>query len=201
MVHKPKINAKSGCIIGLTGGIASGKSYILSCFQELGFKIFDTDQEVLNLFKRGNAGYEKVGELFPAALGDDCVDKKKLSQIVLNSTKDLQRLEEAIHPIVRQNQDEFTKKNEGRSIVFEVPLLFENERKKHYDYVISAMVDTKIQKERSLKRKGMTNDKLDAILSRQVTRDVHLQKAHFVIDTSGTKEETFNKIKALIEDE
>lgn len=201
MARRIKFNARSGAIIGLTGGIATGKSHILSCFKRLGFKVYDTDKAVHELFKKGNDCFEAIKVVFPNCIGKLKVNRKKLAAEVLTSKSKLQILEKIVHPIVRNHQEKFKKVNKGHSIVFEVPLLFENKRERHYDYVVSAFVADSIQKKRSKDRKGMTTDKLDAILARQVSKDVHFKKADFIIDTKGTKQQTFKKVKELIEDE
>jgi dephospho-CoA kinase len=201
MSKRPKINASSGVIIGLTGGIASGKSNILSCFKKLGFKTYDTDKAVHEMFKKGHKCFDQVSKAFPATATKNKIDRVKLSQIVLKSKIKLKKLESIVHPLVRQDQEDFKKSNVGHSIVFEIPLLFENKREKYFHYVISAIVDKNTQKIRCQRRKGMTDDKLSAILALQVRKDIHYKKADFLINTSGRKSETFRKIKELISDE
>jgi dephospho-CoA kinase len=194
-----KIAPNTGVIIGLTGGIGSGKSYILQSFKKLGFKVFDTDKAVHNLMKQNNEGYNKIAKLFPEAAGSKAINRSKLAKILINSKANLQKIEKILHPLVRKAQHKFSLENKKHSIVFEVPLLFENKRESYYDYIVTAIVESTIQKSRVLLRKGMTQDKFNAMVSKQVSDSIRRKKADFIIDTNGSKRATFNQIKDLIQ--
>ncbi len=189
----------SGVIIGLTGGIGSGKSFLLKSFEKLGFVIFDTDKEVHNLMLRGKEGYKKIARILPKVVDFRSVNRAKLSKLIIDHPQNLKRIEKILHPLVRRAQEEFAFRNRNRSIVFEVPLLFENKREPYYDYVVSAIVSPQVQKKRVMTRKGMTQEKFDAIISKQVSNLVRTKKADFIIDTNGSKKATFNQIKDLIQ--
>ncbi len=203
MLHKRNkikrkiITPNSGVVIGLTGGIGSGKSYALSCFKKLGFKVFDTDKCVHDLMKKGNLGYEKLSKIFPEAAGKNSISRKKLANIVLGNKTNLSKLEKIIHPLVRKAQQEFVRDNKGLSIVFEVPLLLENKREEYYDYVIATISDIDTRKKRVMSRKGMTEMKFDAILAKQVSDRIRRGKSDFIIDTNSTKQKTYKQIKGL----
>ena len=193
-----KIAPNTGVIIGLTGGIGSGKSYILQSFKKLGFKVFDTDKAVHNLMKKNNDGYKQIAKLFPETAGARNINRPKLAKIVIGSKANLQKIEKILHPLVRKAQHKFAMENKKYSIVFEVPLLFENKRESYYDYIVTASVKHDIQKSRVLLRKGMTQDKFNAIVAKQVSDTIRRKKADFIIDTNSSKRSTFNQIKDLI---
>jgi dephospho-CoA kinase len=196
---RKQIAPNTGVIIGLTGGIGSGKSYILQSFKKLGFKIFDTDKAVHDLMKKNNEGYNKIAKLFPETAETRAISRPKLAKLIIGSKANLQKIEKILHPLVRKAQHEFAMKNKKHSIVFEVPLLFENKRESYYDYIVTAIVESNIQKSRVLLRKGMTRDKFNAIVSKQVSDTIRRKKADFIIDTNGSKRSTLNQIKDLIQ--
>lgn len=189
----------SGVIIGLTGGIGSGKSSILKLFEKLGFVVFDTDQAVHQLMLRGNDGYKRIARILPKVVDYKSVNRTRLAKLIVENPPILKRIEKILHPLVRKSQEEFASKNKKRSIVFEVPLLFEKKRESYYDYIVAAIVSPKVQKKRVMARKGMTQEKFDAIISKQVSDLVRMKKADFIIDTNGSKKATFNQIKDLIQ--
>jgi dephospho-CoA kinase len=185
--------------VAITGGIGSGKSFLLDCFDKLGFLTLDADKTVHNLFQKGNPGYEEIGKIFPEAKSDEGIDRAILSKIILNNPKALKTIEQAIHPLVRQQQDKFAHNNPGKTIIYEIPLLFENDLHEDYDIVISAFAPLNIRKDRALTRKGMTEAKFNAIVQKQVSDYERRQKSDIIIDTSKSKEECFNQIKSIVE--
>ncbi len=197
--NRKPFHPTTGVVIGLTGGIGSGKSFILKCFESLGFKIFDTDKAVHELMKKGNEGYIKIANIFPSVVGIKGISRTKLSKIILQDKSNLVKLEKILHPLVRKAQQKFAAENKKYSVVFEVPLLFENNREDYYDYVVASVVDQKTQKERVMKRKGMTEGKFNAIIGKQVSNLVRQKRADFIIDTNCSKRAVFTQIKELLE--
>jgi len=197
--NRKPFHPTTGVVIGLTGGIGSGKSFILKCFERLGFKIFDTDKAVHELMKKGNEGYIKIANIFPSVVGIKGISRTKLLKLILKDKSNLVKLEKILHPLVRKAQQKFAAENKKYSVVFEVPLLFENNREDYYDYVVASVVDQKTQKERVMKRKGMTEGKFNAIMGKQVSNLVRQKRADFIIDTNCSKRAVFTQIKELLE--
>jgi len=194
-------NQSTGLKIGLTGGIGSGKSYVLDCFKDMGFLTFDADKEVHKLFQSGNKGYLAISRLFPETVGANEIDRKKLSEIILKDPSALKSVGKIIHPMVRDAQKQLAKQNPNKTIIYEIPLLFENNLDENYDAIISTIAPLAIRASRALGRKGMTKAKFDAIVRTQVSDDERRQRADFIIDTGGNKEHTFNQIKSILNNE
>lgn len=198
------LDPEAGQLIAITGGIGTGKTFALECFAGLGFIVFNADRAVHDMLMIDGIAYEEVTALFPEAVTRGAIDRKILSDVVFKDLAKLKALEAILHPKLRQVQDaliENVKKQHGKSVIFEVPLLFENQRHDHYDLVIVTTLSKSKQKERVLQRKNMTEEKFDAIIGQQVPNEVRLSGAHFVINTGKGKEDTLRQIKAIVKNE
>jgi dephospho-CoA kinase len=201
--HKPTVllAPNNGKVIGVTGGIATGKSFVLECFKKLGFEVFNADKAVHELLEKNGKAYKLVAELCPEAATEEGIDRVVLSEKVFSDSTKLSKLEAILHPLVRQAQAEFlikTKNNSGKSAVFEVPLLFENKRETYYDYIILTKASLAVQKTRALARKNMTEEKFAAIIAKQLPDHIKVKKADFVINTDKTPEITFKTVRDLV---
>lgn len=197
---KKQLN-KHGQIIALTGGIGAGKSYILNCFKLLGFLTYSFDQIIGYMYKKGSKGYDIVAAIFPDCATLTHIDKSLLAKRVFSNKDELKKLEEAIHPIVWEHFHNFMekiKKQSRKSVVVEIPLLFESTHRYEFDVIISAIVDKEIQKNRVLQRKNMTIDKFNAIEQRQTTDDYRIKNSDFIINTSISTAHTFKQIKIIL---
>jgi len=186
--------------LGLTGSIASGKSTVLASFAALGLPVFSSDATVHALYE-GEA-VPAVEQLFPGVTTDGRVDRAALSRALVAAPQRLRELEAAIHPLVRKRLASFfaEAENAGAPIaVADVPLLFET----GFDYGLDAVVVTHapdtVLRERALKRPGMSVQKLEAILARQMPQAEKLQRADYVMETDGPLAETQAAARALIE--
>lgn len=189
-------------LLGLTGSIGMGKSTVGEMFRKLGIPVYDADAEIHKLYARGGAGVEPIREAFPDAVVDDQVDRQRLSRLVVGNEAEIQRLEQVIHPLLAEGRAAFFEKaqKEGHNIVvLDIPLIFETggEDRVHKIAVVSAPAD--VQRARVLARPQMTEEKFEAILSRQVDDVEKRKRADFVIDTHCTPEETFAQVKKLVE--
>jgi len=174
-------------VVGLTGSIAMGKTETAKIFHAIGIPVFDSDAEVHRQYRKGGAAVEAVFRLFPEAVIDGAVDRKILSKRTLGNRQALQRLEAAIHPIVRRSQDEFLEqcRVSGQKIaVLDIPLLFETGRETEVDAIIVVSAPPDLQRQRVLERPGMTLEKLGRILERQMPDAEKRAKADYVVDTS-----------------
>jgi dephospho-CoA kinase len=186
--------------IGLTGSIATGKSTILSAFADLGVPVFSSDEAVHRLYE-GEA-VAPVGAAFPGVVKDGRIDRAALSKILVAEPARMAALEAIVHPLVRREIADFLEDaaQSGAALaVVDIPLLFES----GYDYGLDAVAvtvcDPDIQRARALARPGMTVEKLDTILARQMPQDEKKKRATYVFDTNGEVEATRRKVKALVD--
>lgn len=184
-------------VIGLTGSIGMGKSTVSQWFQELGVAINDADAAVHELYSPGGAAVAPVRDTFgPSVIGQDGgVDRSKLSPLVVGSdNKDrLQRLEAIVHPLVAQHRSGFVAaaRTRGEALcVLDIPLLFELSLESGCDLVLVVSAPAAVQRERVLARPGMTPQKFEAILSKQMHDEKKRSMANLVIDTGKPLEET-----------
>ena len=178
-------------VAGLTGSIAMGKSTVAAMFGALGVPVFDADAAVRDFYS--GDGAKTVEEEFPGVLIEGQIDRDRLSRFVLGDTLALKRLEGLVHPAVADARLRFVARAAAggrRLAVVDVPLLFETEGESGVDLVVVVSASESMQKDRVLARDGMSEAKLDAILSRQITDSEKRRRAHFVIETSGSFERT-----------
>ena len=178
-------------IVGLTGSIAMGKSTVASMFAELGVPIFDAD-EAVRAFYAGD-GAKAIEAAFPGVMVSGQVDREQLGSQVLGDAEALKRLEGLVHPAVAQARAHFVERAAAagrRLVIVDVPLLFETGGEDRVDFVIVVSAPASIQRARALTRTGMTEAKLESILSRQTPDADKRRRAHFVIDTGGGLEMT-----------
>ena len=169
---------------GMTGSIAMGKSTTAAMFRRRGIPVHDADATVHRLY-RGRAAPLIEAE-FPGSTKDGVVDRASLSALVLNEPDRLARLEEIVHALVAEEENRFrdTVRARGdRLAVLDIPLLFETGADRRVDFSLVVTADAAIQRNRVLKRLGMTPEKFQAILDRQMPDAQKRRRAHFLIDT------------------
>jgi dephospho-CoA kinase len=178
-------------VAGLTGSIAMGKSTVAAMFAGLGALVFDADVAV-RMFYAGK-GKETVEAAFPGVLVDGDINRDRLGQLVLTEPAALKRLEGLVHPAVAAEEARFIERAsaDGRRLaIVDVPLLFESGGQSRVDLVVVVSAPENVQRERALRRDGMSDAKLNAMLSRQMSDVEKRRRAHFVIDTAGSLEQT-----------
>ena len=178
-------------VVGLTGSIAMGKSTVAAMFAEFGVPIFDAD-EAVRAFYAGE-GARSVEAAFPGVTVSGQVDRERLGARVLGDADALRRLEGLVHPAVGHARVQFVERAaaEGRRLaVVDVPLLLETGGDSNVDLVVVVSAPGSVQRARALAREGMTEAKLEAVLSRQASDVEKRRRAHFVIDTRGSLDET-----------
>ncbi len=188
-------------VAGLTGSIAMGKSTVAAMFADQGAPAFDADAAV-RAFYSGD-GARLVEQEFPGVVVEGRVDRDRLSRIVLTDPTALERLEALVHPAVAAMRSQFLARatGEGRRIaIVDVPLLLEPGGDAAVDCVVVASAPRAVQRARALAREGMTEEKLEAILARQMSDAEKRRRAHFVIDTGlsheGTRAEVAQFLRA-----
>jgi len=171
-------------VIGLTGSIAMGKSTTARLFAEAGVPVHDADATVHELYEgRAVAAIEAA---FPGTTSHGKVDRAALGQRVLSDPAALQRLEAIVHPLVREAETQFLQKAEAAGAevaVLDIPLLFETGSERRVDAVVVASAPAEMQRARALER-GISPEKLDALLQRQMSDEEKRRRADFVVDSS-----------------
>lgn len=185
--------------LGLTGSIATGKSTVLNVMKAQGIRTFSSDEAVHELY--AGEAVEPVDRLFPGVGASGTIDRSDLSRRLVAEPQRLAELEAVVHPLVRQRIAKFLTESEasGAEIaVVDIPLLFEGGHDWGLDAVIVTVVGEPEQRRRALERPGMTEEKLDAILARQMPQAEKQRRADYVIDTSKSIVETRNDVMALV---
>ncbi|NRQ16257.1 dephospho-CoA kinase [Ensifer sesbaniae] len=186
-------------ILGLTGSIAMGKSTTAQMFRDFGVPVNDADEVVHELY-RGEA-VTPVEAAFPGTTKDGEVDRAELSRQLMEAPGRLPELEAIVHPLVRKKEQEFLTKNAGAPfVVLDIPLLFETGAEKRVDRVVVVTCSAELQRERALKRPGMTEEKLAMILARQVPDSEKRKRADYIIDTSDSFDVTRGQVKAVVDE-
>ena len=189
--------------IGLTGSIGMGKSETARIFSSLGIPVYDADASVHKLYESGKTGAIAIKKIFPEAISDDgSVDRKILGGIVVGNKTNIKKLEDIIHPLLKNDRLDFFEKNINEKIVvLDIPLLFETKGESQVDYVVVVSTSDNIQKQRVLERPDMTEDKFEKILLSQMPNEAKCKKADFIIDTSisidDAKKQVLNILKKI----
>ena len=184
-------------ILGLTGSLAMGKSATAQMFVDEGVPLHDADAVVHRLYD-GEAAAE-IEAAFPGTTANGRVDRARLGERVIGDAAAIKRLEQIVHPKVTAASAKFLAEAEraGAPVaVLDVPLLFETGGDKRCDAVVVVSAPADVQRKRALERPGMTEDKLAAILGKQMQDEEKRRRADFVVDTS----QGFDHARAQVRD-
>jgi len=185
--------------IALTGSIGMGKSTVAQMFDRAGIPVFDADAVVRSLQGPGGELVEAIGQHFPGTTGQNGVDREALSKMVVSDPDRLARLEAIVHPAVHRARSRFLLENRDRpALLFEIPLLFETGGHEAFDKVIVVSAPPDVQQARVLARPGMTKEKLDALLARQMPDEEKRKLADFVIDTGTDLSTTEAQVRSVL---
>lgn len=174
-------------IIGLTGSIAMGKSTASRLLRRRGVRVHDADASVHRLLARGGEGVAPVAALFPEVVRDGVVDRRALGARVFGDRSALGQLEAILHPLARRSTRIFlaaAARAGARLVVLDIPLLFETRAERSVDAVIVVSAPAWLQRVRVLRRPGMTEAKLAAILARQLPDRVKRRRADAVVTSA-----------------
>jgi dephospho-CoA kinase len=186
-------------VLGLTGSIGMGKSTASKLFSEEGIPVYEADEAVHALYK--GAAAQLIEAEFPGTTRDGEVDRAVLARMVFGNPEALKRLEAIVHPLVREIETSFVGAAREAGVplvVLDVPLLFENGGEARCDLVAVVSAPPEIQRERVMRREGMTEERFKAILARQVPDAEKRARADIVIDTSGPVENTRRTVQDII---
>lgn len=185
--------------LGLTGSIGMGKSTVARMFADEGVPVFDADAAVHRLQGPEGALVAEIEAHFPGTTGPDGVDRGALSERVLGEPEALRRLEALVHPAVGRERQAFLEKHADAPVVLlDIPLLFETGGEGQVDQIAVVSAPADVQRDRVLARPGMTADKLERILARQMPDAEKRARADFVIPTGCTLEETRRAVRRIL---
>ncbi|MGP2490454.1 dephospho-CoA kinase [Mesorhizobium sp. PUT5] len=186
-------------VVGLTGSIGMGKSATARMFAEAGVPVHDSDEAVHRLY--AGAAVPLVEAAFPGTAVDGVVDRARLGGHVLGDPAALKKLEAIIHPLVRADADAFLLRHRTAGaplVLLDIPLLFETGGRGRVDKVVVVSAPADIQRTRVLARPGMTAEKFEQILARQVPDAQKRRMADFVIDTGHSFDQTRAAVATVI---
>ena len=185
--------------VGLTGGIASGKSTVGAMLAALGCIVTDADALVAELYRPGEPGARAVAELFGSGMlkADGSVDKEELGRAVFADPASRKRLERAIHPLVGQRYLEVLgSAGDGAVVVFEVPLLAETGGRGRYDAVVTVEAPSRLRLDRAVER-GLDRDQAEARMKAQARSKDRRAAADFVIENDGSLEKLSTQVETV----
>jgi dephospho-CoA kinase len=188
-------------VLGLTGSIGMGKSTTAQMFVDAGVPVHDSDEAVHRLY-RGKAA-PLVEAAFPGTTAEGVIDRTRLAARVLKDPEALKRLEAIVHPLVRADADAFLERHRQAAAdiaVLDIPLLFETGGRDRVDKVVVVTAPADVQRERVLARPGMTPDKFEAILARQVPDARKRELADYIVDTGRGMEPARAAVAGIIAD-
>ena len=188
--------------IGLTGGIGMGKSTVAGMFAARGVPGFNADDEVHRLQAPGGAAIPAIAAAFPGTVEHGVLNRAALRAIVLADPARMHVLEGIMHPLVRAAQARFIAEAEAKgcpATLLDIPLLFETGRQADFDklVVVSCPYETQIER---VQRRGLSRAEIDAIIARQMPDAQKRALADYVVETSGSLEETGAQVQAIFKE-
>ncbi|MDY6836545.1 MAG: dephospho-CoA kinase [Thermodesulfobacteriota bacterium] len=194
---------KKGLFLGVTGGIATGKTVVANVLQELGAGLIDLDLIARRVVERGTPGLREIIDYFGNEFlqEDGTLDRKRLSKIVFQDADKRKRLEEATHPFIFEELlkevNNITEKDEEAIIQVVVPLLIEKNAQSLFDRVIVVYIPKELQIERLTRRDGISRQEAANMLKAQLPIDDKLEHADFVVNNEGSLENTRRQVEEI----
>jgi dephospho-CoA kinase len=188
-------------IIGLTGSIAMGKSETARLFVEEGVPVHDSDAATATLYGNGGAAVEMIAASFPGTVRNGAVDRAALSARVTADPVALKKLEALVHPLVAVERDAFLAEAAAKGapiVVLDIPLLLETGAEGKIDALVVASAPAEVQRARALERPGMTAEKFESLLARQIPDVDKRAKAHFVVVTDKGMDHARAQVKMIL---
>jgi len=187
-------------VVGLTGGIGSGKSLAAQFFSQLGALVIDADQLARSAIERGSEGFDEVLLRFgDTILKNGDIDRVALGQIVFENPQAKKDLEEIIHPRIRAEFEEAVASlNPGQIMVYEIPLLVETNAADRVDFVITVESDPEVRKQR-LRARGMFHSDIEKRMASQATEEERRAVADCVLTNDGTEDDLLRQVENIWE--
>lgn len=190
-------------ILGLTGSIGMGKSTTAQMFMDEGIPVYDADAAVHKLYSAGGAAVGKIEIVFPGVLDSDGnIDRQKLGKVVLGDRDAMKRLEAIVHPLVQAEREKFLNTHlteKAILVVLDIPLLFETGSENLADKILVVTAPEDVQKQRVMSRAGMTIEKFESILNKQLPDAEKRKKADFIIDTNQGMDQAREDVRGIIQ--
>lgn len=186
-------------ILGLTGSIGMGKSTTADFFRAEGVPVNDSDAVVHDLYR--SEAVEPVGRLFPGSVENGTISRVELSRQLSENPAKFKELEAVIHPLVRAREGAFLERERAVAtpiVLLDIPLLFETGGEARVDAIVVVTCDPEIQRARVLARPGMTVEKFELILSRQISDAEKRKRADFIIDTGQGLEAAHEQVRQVL---
>jgi len=185
--------------IALTGSIGMGKTTVAKMFERAGLPVFDADAVVRVLQSPGGGLVEKIGAVFPGCVRCGTLDRDCLAEIVLADRDKLALLESIVHPAVLEAREAFVAEHrDAPALIFEIPLLFETGGEKEFDKIVVVSAPAAEQRSRALARPGMSEEKFQSILERQMPDAEKRNRADFVVDTGTDLSTTEAQVRDIL---
>ena len=184
-------------IVGLTGGIGSGKTTVAKQFKSLGVPVYIADEEAKKLMNRSKVIKRKLMQLFgEQAYTNGELNRPFIANIIFNDTSYLEKMNAIVHPRVGRHFEKWVLKQDAPYVIKEVAILFENGTYKLYDYIITVVAPMEARMERLLRRDDTTKEKIEAIIKNQWTDDQKVTLSDFVIENIDLQD-TLDKVNEI----
>ncbi|MGV2066152.1 dephospho-CoA kinase [Agrobacterium sp. 22-226-1] len=187
-------------VIGLTGSIGMGKTTTAKLFAGEGVPVLDSDEVVHGLYRA--EAVPLIEAAFPGTTVSGTVDRQKLGEVLRQNPANFSRLEEIVHPLVRGRQEAFleqARKEDRQFALLDIPLLFETGAESRVDKVVVVSCAPEIQRERVLSRPGMTEEKFEMILARQMPDAEKRRRADFIVDSGNGVEAARDQVREILQ--
>lgn len=188
-------------VLGLTGSIGMGKSTTAAMFEELGVPVHDADAAVHHI--QNGLALPAIAQAFPGVVADGKVDRALLGKAVFGRPDELRRLEAILHPLVRADSEAFLARHREAGtpvVLLDIPLLFETNGTNRVDKIVVVSAPAEVQRARVLARPGMTEEKFEAILSRQTPDAEKRARADYVVETGIGLDHARDQVRAILAD-
>jgi dephospho-CoA kinase len=192
--------------VGLTGGYATGKSFVGRELEALGCRLILADNLGHDVLLPDSDGYEAAIHLLGPQIvnSDGLIDRKKVANVVFRDPQLLDRLSEIVHPLVRAREtalvEQYRQEDPNAVIVTEAAILIETGRHKSFDRLIVTACSAEVQISRAMKRDDLTREEVLERISRQIPLEEKRRYAHYVVETDGPKENTITQVRAIYDD-
>lgn len=190
--------------IGLTGGIATGKSTVTGLIESRGYVVIDADHISHELTRLAEPGYNQIVSHFGNDILDTSlrIDRKKLGQIIFSSPEQKKALEGILHPLIQERVQELKEHHQARGasvLFYDVPLLFENNLASQFDAVLMVWCQEEIQLQRLMKRNNLTQAEAEARMNAQMPMTEKIRKSTYCIDNSGSEFELIMAVDTFLQ--
>jgi len=190
-------------LIGLTGGPGSGKSTVATMLHDLGAEVIDADNAAHAAYEPGTPGFDAVVREFGQEfVRDGRIDRARLGELVFSDTEARHRLNAIVHPLVRAVTQRFVQEQAAkgaRVILLDIPLLYETRSTGRCDFVLVVSAPPRLQRERVMRRAGMSARRFGEILRAQLPDSEKRRRADFVVLSALSKAATFRQLRAIVE--